>query len=193
MQSKEERWRELLLSMLYLNAMSKLNQVCIVAIAFSIGLVVGPSALIAIWLATQGWFATVDGLADGVTVEGIRAIDVGMTESDVRLHLGEPIDVGPKSCSYKSDSLLPNCDKDSFTYVYTEHVALRGHPMLWVHFRNGRVTEVYAKYYYVFDDVGAYGKNSNACKPDDPKRSAGCSWERPEFEKYFPRQSGREV
>jgi len=49
--------------------------------------------------------------------------------------------------------------------------------MLWVHIRNGKVDEVYAKRYGLWvidDDIGIYGL------------SDGANWERPEFSQLFP-------
>jgi hypothetical protein len=64
--------------------------------------------------------------------------------------------------------------EETTTLTYTRHtMAARFHPMLWVHLREGKVREVYAKRYDLWildDDIGIYGL------------SADRRWESPIFE-----------
>jgi hypothetical protein len=55
--------------------------------------------------------------------------------------------------------------------------AARFYPMLWVHLRDGKVAEVYAKRYgfwVIDDDIGIYGLSKET------------NFERPEFTQLFP-------
>ncbi len=102
-----------------------------------------------------------------VTRDRVRAIEVGMTQPEVRAILGEPISV---------ESHVGQND-ETVKLTYTRHtLAVRFHPMLWVHLRDGRVREVYAKRYgsWIDDDIGIYVLNADR------------RWESPVFERLFP-------
>jgi hypothetical protein len=75
---------------------------------------------------------------------------MGMSESKVVTMLGQP-------CSKD-----PGCyGSNSFMLTYTPDARLACSPMLWVHFQDNVVVEVYAKRYptFSFDDVAVYGSN----------------------------------
>lgn len=118
-------------------------------------------------LVFAGWFVTQSGhrLADGVSIEAIRAMQVGMTEEEVLSIIGEPFDIAPSS-------LNPFI----MTFTYSKRIPIaRWYPMLWVHFQDGKVIEVYAKRYYFWgDDIGILWLGIDG------------SWETPLFEPSFP-------
>jgi hypothetical protein len=107
-----------------------------------------------------------EAIAPGVTRDAIRSIRVGMTEAEVARILGVPLETG--------------CDqaRDTKTLQYTRRVrGVRRYPMLWVHLKGGRVTEVYAKRYIWWgtDDEGVYGLSDQG------------QWEGQAFETTFRR------
>jgi len=157
-----------------------------IVLVYCLGVLTGPVIFYGALFIQHALFMPYAGLAPGVTVKGIREIKVGMTEAQVRELIGAPFAAGPTGCPYNSETLLPNCHPDSFTYVYSKREDRRGYPILWVHFRHDQVSGVYAKYYSFFDDMGVYGRNSHICEPAAADREFGCTWERPEFVKYFP-------
>lgn len=160
---------------------------------FLLGVVSGPLAIYGAWWARFLLVSPFFGLAPGVTVEGVRAIEVGMDESAVRELLGAPLATGPSACSYSADTYVRNCEPDAFTYVYSKPSGNPWYPMLWIHFDSGRVSGVYAKRYDLFDDVGVYGRNATYCAPRDPNRAKGCVWEQPEFTSTFPSAHDRKA
>lgn len=106
-------------------------------------------ALLAIPLSFAGWWTThgVRLLADGVSVESIRAVHPGMTEDEVVTVLGPPTDRGPAD----------HPDLTTLTYSRPAYFA-KWYPMLWVHLRDGKVDHVYAKRYVDWgtDDLAVY-------------------------------------
>lgn len=87
------------------------------------------------------------GVAHGVTRGGIRSVQLGMTEDDVMRFLGRPLAV-------KADRA-----RGVTTLEYSRPVRTsQSYPMLWIHLKDGRVKEVYAKRYlnWGLDDEGAY-------------------------------------
>ena len=85
-------------------------------------------------------------LSDGVSRDAIREIQLGMTPSEVVSILGQP--------KARQET------KAGLTLTFSAPVKMaRQYPMLWVHFADQRVVEVYAKLYIMFgvDDQGAYG------------------------------------
>lgn len=124
--------------------------------------------MLCIFIIAIGWRVTHGGsrLAEGVTVEAIRAVQNGMSEEEVITILGEPV-------AYTRPVHYP--DTITLTYSKPAYFA-RWYPMLWVHLRNGKVVEVYAKRYIDWgsDDVGVYGIG------DDHR------WETDLFEQTFP-------
>lgn len=121
-----------------------------------------------ITLISIGWRVTHGGsrLAEGVTVEAIRAVQNGMTEEQVVAILGGPVERAP-SVNYP--------DAITLTYSKPAYFA-KWYPMLWIHLRNGRVSDVYAKRYidWGIDDVGVYGAGNDR------------QWETSLFEQTFP-------
>ena len=118
-----------------------------------------------------GWWVSHGGsrLAKGVTVESIRAVENGMTEEEVVAILGNPIERAP-SVNYP----------DAITLAYSKPTYFaKWYPMLWVHLRNDRVVDVYAKRYIDWgtDDVGVYGTGNDR------------QWETDLFEQTFPLQT----
>ena len=111
----------------------------------------GGAVLILSMIVFVGWQVTHEGnrLAEGVTVEAIRAVKNGMTEEEVVAILGVPFERAPS---------VNHLDTITLTYSKPAYFA-QWYPMLWVHLRNDRVFEVYAKRYIVWgsDDVGIYG------------------------------------
>ncbi len=117
-------------------------------------------------LVFAGWFVMQSGnhLADRVSIEAIRALQVGMTEEEILSIIGEPFDITHSSV-----------DPFIMTFTYSKRVPFaRWYPMLWVHFQDGKVIEVYAKRYFWGDDIGIYAVEING------------SWETPLFEQSFP-------
>ena len=119
-----------------------------------------------------GWWIThgVSRLANGVTVEGIRAVRNGMAEEEVLAILGPPL--GRRPSRHHPDLI-------TLTYSKPAYFA-KWYPMLWVHLRDGKVLEVYAKRYIDWgtDDVAVYGTGNG-------------QWETDLFEQTFPMDSGR--
>lgn len=105
-------------------------------------------------------------LAEGVTIEAIRAVESGMTEEEVIAILGGPVGRAPS---------VNHPDAITLTYSKPAYFA-KWYPMLWVHLRNDRVFEVYAKRYIAWgsDEVGVYGAEN------EPQ------WETDLFEQTFP-------
>lgn len=104
------------------------------------------------------------GVARSVTTAGIRSVQLGMTQADVTIILGRPLAV-------KVDQA-----RGVTTLEYSRPVRTsRSYPMLWIHLKDGRVREVYAKRYinWGLDDEGAYGL------------SDGGRWEGASFAKMF--------
>ena len=104
-------------------------------------------------------------LGPQVTRDHVRAVRVGMTRTETETLLGAP---------FKEDIVEPG--HVELTYSRPPFGS-RYHPMLWVHLRNGKVAEVYAKrygFFFIDDDIGIYGLN------DDQQ------FERPEFSQLFP-------
>lgn len=124
--------------------------------------------ILCIFIIAIGWRVTHGGsrLAEGVTVEAIRAVKNGMTEEEVVVILGYPVERAP-SVNYPDAIML--------TYSKPAYFA-NWYPMLWVHLRNGKVFEVYAKRYINWgtDDVGIYGTGNDR------------QWETDLFEQTFP-------
>jgi SmpA/OmlA family protein len=106
-----------------------------------------------------------------VTVERIRQVKIGMSRSEVERLLGTPSTVQEGSHFHGTDAEL---------MVYSRRVPIwvMRYPMLWVHLRDGKVDEVYAKQHYVLDSAGVYGNTSSG------------QWETAEFVKTFPAASG---
>lgn len=151
-----------------------------------LGVLLGPSVANAVWFIASKCAPRFAGLAPGVTVEGIRAVELGMSEAQVRELLGAPVASGPTETRYDRD-FVPQYGCDSFAYEYGRPSGAWW-PMLWVGFRDGKVDGVYGKQYGPFDDLGVYSRNATICPPEDPRRAVGCQWERPEFEETFPRR-----
>ena len=124
-------------------------------------------------IAVAGWWVThgVSRLAEGVTVEAIRAVQNGMTEEEVLAILGDPLERAPSD--HYPDGI-------TLTYSKPAYFAKR-YPMLWVHLRNDKVDDVYAKRYEVWGvgDVGVYGTGNDR------------QFETELFEQTFPSETGK--
>jgi hypothetical protein len=108
-------------------------------------------------------------LAGKVSTTTIRQIKYGMSKDEVIKILGHPFSIEPCSFEYYG--------ANAFTMNYSQPIEYaRWYPMLWIHLKNNKVVEVYAKRYIMFgaDDKGVYGL--------DDKRN----WESAEFETTFP-------
>jgi hypothetical protein len=115
-------------------------------------------------------------LAQGVTRSGIRSVQVGMTEAEVEELLGAPVsreDDRPVICGPTSRGLnyeratkeLESGDGGCWSAGPLNSIRLTyfarpnapwPYPMLWVHLRNGRVSQVYAKRHNLVDSDGVY-------------------------------------
>jgi hypothetical protein len=123
------------------------------------------------------------GLEPGVTAEGIRSLDLGMSEAETIALLGTPAEVtkGAGWIVNPESGLARQVSPETITFRYfTETSPLAGnrwYPALWVHFESGRVSGVYAKRYisWGFDDIETYRLSSN-----EPQR-----WESPLFASTF--------
>ena len=105
-------------------------------------------------------------LSSGVTTTSVQAITIGMSEAQVVRLLGAPL-----SRSTSADGRL--------TLQFSRPVeGARSYPMLWVHFRNGKVDEVYAKRYVFWgvDHEGVYGLSATHGR-----------WATSAFEQTFPK------
>ncbi len=100
-----------------------------------------------------------------ITATSIRAVQIGMTETEMHAILGAPIHNGPA-----------DFDPDVTTHTYTRPRYFSSwYPMLWVHCKDGAVIEVYAKRYsWQAGDIGVYGLTETG------------HWETARFEQTFP-------
>ena len=108
-------------------------------------------------------------LAGKVTTTSVREIKYGMSKDEVLKILGHPFSIEPRSIQYYG--------RNAYTMNYSQPIEYaRWYPMLWIHLKNNKVVEVYAKRYIMFgvDDEGVYGL--------DDKRQ----WESKQFESTFP-------
>jgi hypothetical protein len=102
-------------------------------------------------------------LSERVSVGTIRELRLGMSREEVVALLGEPLSEGPNHSGF-------------YTLTFSKPVDVAGwYPMLWVHLRDGRVEQVFAKRYveWGIDDRGVYSLND------------GGRWESNEFERTF--------
>jgi hypothetical protein len=112
-------------------------------------------------------------IGPAITVENIRAIRIGMSRQDVERFLGVPLHV-------EADNATRTTTERVDTLVYFRRLPPPlAYPMLWVHLRDGKVAEVYAKRHGLFDSWGVYG------------RSAARQWETAEFLSTFPASGHR--
>ena len=110
-------------------------------------------------------------VASGVTVDGIRSLRPGMTYAEVVKAIGDPFNMEVELPVHKEGTVMvsgrmvstrePNDGHVLLTYSRRMNV-LTTYPMLWVHLRSGRVSEIYAKRYFALvwfggDDEGIYG------------------------------------
>jgi hypothetical protein len=115
-------------------------------------------------------------LAAGVTVDGMLSLRPGMTYAEVVATIGEPLIMEAEAHSGSAVGLPPTRDpthgKVMLTYSRRMNL-LTSYPMLWVHLRYGKVSEVYAKQYYalISDDRGIYGYSTGQ-KPWGQPREA---------------------
>jgi hypothetical protein len=106
-------------------------------------------------------------LSSGVTTQTIRAVALGMTEAQVITLLGEPL-------------ARETREDGRHTLQFSRPVTgVSWYPMLWVYFRNGQVTGIYAKRYILWlgDDNIVYLISANPRIP---------AYIPSEFEKTFP-------
>jgi hypothetical protein len=112
---------------------------------------------------------TQSNIGSKITVENIRRIQLGMSRADVEQGLGEPVWVDQLG-AIGSDGTSSG---EVMVYFRRLPPPLRC-PMLWVHLRDGKVSEVYAKRHDIFDSWGVYGLTVDR------------RWETPEFLTTFP-------
>lgn len=107
-----------------------------------------------------------EALAPCVTAQRVRSVRVGMPEREVLRLLGEPF----------RSRFDPTLGRTSLEYARAPRFA-RSYPMLWVHLKDGKVAEVYAKKYvwWGLDDEGIYGATDDG------------AWESAAFEAAFRR------
>jgi SmpA / OmlA family len=108
-------------------------------------------------------------LTPKVNVRAIRQIRIGMSQAEVEAILGEPFSTEKKDEYYYGTN--------AYVMRYSKPVQLaRWFPMLWVHLKNGKVEEVYAKRYILWgvDDEGVYGLDVDR------------HWEATSFKETFP-------
>lgn len=100
-----------------------------------------------------------------VTRSRIESIQVGMTQHQVEQLLGHP-----RSTEQASDGTV--------VLSYAKRPpGVRWYPMLWVHIKDGKTTEVYAKrcgFVWWDEEVGVY------------RMSRSGTWKSPEFDSLFP-------
>jgi hypothetical protein len=99
------------------------------------------------------------------TTSNVRKIQLGMSRQDVERWLGQPLSVEEDGYGGKNT--------ESLVYFRRLPPPIQ-YPMLWVHLRDGKVFEVYAKRHYTLDSYGVY------------VLSADLHWESPEFTATFP-------
>jgi hypothetical protein len=98
-----------------------------------------------------------------IDASSIRRVQLGMTESEVVSILGQPFSVEGRTDEPRHRVMNFSCPAGGYWY-----------PMLWVHLRDGRVNEVYAKRYEGWDDASVYSLTSER------------RWESPHFGETFP-------
>jgi hypothetical protein len=102
------------------------------------------------------------GLAAGVTRAGILEVKLGMDEHQVQAILGPPVSTTeerelPGGYRCKPSQCPPGVGTVSrVAWAYSRKTGTLVFPMLWVHFREGRVNSVYGKRYSFFDSEGVY-------------------------------------
>ena len=101
-------------------------------------------------------------LAPGVDAEALNGIRIGMSECEVSALLGEPRSVTGVTALLRE--VMPAAYQGLDVRLVTWRYALpfagaRRYPMLWLHFRDGRLEEVYGKRYELwgFDEKGVFG------------------------------------
>jgi len=108
---------------------------------------------------------TQSNLPRDVTTSNVRKVQLGMSRQEVEQQLGQPLSVEQDGYGGKNTESL----------VYFRRLTPPiEYPMLWVHLRDGKVFEVYAKRHYTLDSYGVY------------VLSADLHWESPQFTATFP-------
>jgi hypothetical protein len=96
------------------------------------------AGLIVVVTVLSGACSTQGNVPDGVTVESIRAVRLGMSRQEVERILGLALQI--------EDRNPPFYGNGRQTFVYFRGLTLLWrYPKLWVHLRDGHVEEVYAK------------------------------------------------
>ena len=96
------------------------------------------AALIVVVTVLSGACSTQGNVPDGVTVESIRAVRLGMSRQEVERTLGPAMQVEERNPQFYGNGRQ--------TLVYFRGLPLWWrYPRLWVHLRDGHVEEVYAK------------------------------------------------
>lgn len=125
--------------------------------------------VVALEILTSGCFSQAT-IGPQVTVETIRHVQVGMSRSEVERLLGSPVAVE------RRDEKFYGAGAETMIYFRRLPVPMQ-YPMLWVHLRDGKVEEVYAKRQHMFDSWGVYGLSNSR------------QWETADFTKTFPTSS----
>ena len=76
-----------------------------------------------------------------------------MSRQEVEERLGPPLDI-------ELDGFGRGDNIESLVYFRRRPMPIQ-YPMLWIHLRDGKVVEVYAKRHYTADSYGVYGLSVN--------------------------------
>jgi hypothetical protein len=124
------------------------------------------AALVACGFVTTACFSQAT-ISPQITVENIRRVTIGMSRVDVERLLGSPLAVEQEHA--KSNGA------GAQVMVYSSRLPIPiQYPMLWVHLRNGKVEQVYAKRHHILDSWGVYVITKER------------QWETPDFVYTFP-------
>lgn len=111
----------------------------------------------------------------GLSAEGILSVRPGMTTEEVRLILGEPLEVEVRRnfdfyCRCNEERICKEPERTTWAFTRKPVVRVLSFSMLWVHFNSrGHVHEVYAKRYFALgmDSEGIYMKKLSPCDITD--------------------------
>ena len=127
------------------------------------------AALVAFGVVTGACFSQAT-IGPQVTVENIRQVKIGMSRSEVEDLLGSALAVEQEDPKFYGAG--------AELMVYSSRLPMpMEYPMLWVHLRDGKVEQVYAKRHHIADSWGVYGITKSR------------QWETTEFVNTFPAAS----
>jgi hypothetical protein len=102
-------------------------------------------------------------IAPGLTYAGLRKVALGMSTQDVVAAAGAPVGIASNSFAETYLLQLPSGKKEEtyapgriMTYTYAQPrwgKVIRSQPALWIRFLDGKVSEVYAKEYWMGNDA----------------------------------------